>query len=121
MNRRVHGVDDGPAGGAAHGAAVVGGAVTAFGAAAPVRLDLAGGWTDVPPFSAREGGVVVAAAMRLCAHAEVQAARARAIASLSKDLEQALEYRRPAGAGRRRPAPAAARGPAHAAGPVRAR
>jgi D-glycero-alpha-D-manno-heptose-7-phosphate kinase len=26
---------------------------------APVRLDLAGGWTDVPPFSAREGGAVV--------------------------------------------------------------
>ncbi len=25
---------------------------------APVRLDLAGGWTDVPPFADREGGVV---------------------------------------------------------------
>jgi D-glycero-alpha-D-manno-heptose-7-phosphate kinase len=28
-------------------------------ARAPIRLDLAGGWTDVPPFSAREGGAVV--------------------------------------------------------------
>ncbi len=28
-------------------------------ATAPVRIDLAGGWTDVPPFADREGGVVV--------------------------------------------------------------
>ena len=40
-------------------------------AAAPVRLDFAGGWTDVPPWAAREGGVVVAAAVALYAHAEV--------------------------------------------------
>ncbi|WP_026369914.1 hypothetical protein [Kallotenue papyrolyticum] len=26
---------------------------------APVRIDLAGGWTDVPPFAEREGGAVV--------------------------------------------------------------
>jgi D-glycero-alpha-D-manno-heptose-7-phosphate kinase len=43
-----------------------------FRAAAPVRLDFAGGWTDVPPFSAREGGIVVSAAIRLYAHAEVR-------------------------------------------------
>ena len=43
-----------------------------FRAAAPVRLDLAGGWTDVPPYSAREGGVVVSAAIGLYASAEVQ-------------------------------------------------
>jgi D-glycero-alpha-D-manno-heptose-7-phosphate kinase len=40
-------------------------------AAAPVRLDFAGGWTDVPPYSAREGGVVVSAAIALYARAEV--------------------------------------------------
>jgi D-glycero-alpha-D-manno-heptose-7-phosphate kinase len=40
-------------------------------AAAPVRLDFAGGWTDVPPYSAREGGVVVSAAIALHARAEV--------------------------------------------------
>jgi D-glycero-alpha-D-manno-heptose-7-phosphate kinase len=45
---------------------------TVFRAAAPVRLDFAGGWTDVPPFSAREGGVVVSAAIGLHAHAEVR-------------------------------------------------
>jgi D-glycero-alpha-D-manno-heptose-7-phosphate kinase len=42
-----------------------------FRAAAPVRLDFAGGWTDVAPWSAREGGLVVSAAIGLYAHAEV--------------------------------------------------
>ena len=43
----------------------------AYRAAAPARLDFAGGWTDVPPWSAREGGVVVSAALALYAHATV--------------------------------------------------
>lgn len=34
-------------------------------ASAPVRLDFAGGWTDVAPFCAREGGAVVSAAISL--------------------------------------------------------
>jgi D-glycero-alpha-D-manno-heptose-7-phosphate kinase len=34
-------------------------------ASAPVRLDFAGGWTDVPPYAAREGGIVVNAAIDL--------------------------------------------------------
>ncbi|HEU4525773.1 MAG TPA: hypothetical protein VFR62_12170 [Gemmatimonadales bacterium] len=62
-----------------------------FGAAAPVRLDLAGGWTDVPPYSAREGGVVVAAAVQLYAYAEVQP-RQRGYLLASKELDQAREY-----------------------------
>ena len=41
---------------------------TEFHATAPLRLDFAGGWTDVPPFSAREGGVVVNAAIGLYSH-----------------------------------------------------
>jgi D-glycero-alpha-D-manno-heptose-7-phosphate kinase len=65
--------------------------VTRFGAAAPVRLDFAGGWTDVPPYSAREGGVVVAAAVQLHARAEVRP-RERGYLLNSKDLSQALEY-----------------------------
>jgi D-glycero-alpha-D-manno-heptose-7-phosphate kinase len=65
--------------------------MTAFGAAAPVRLDLAGGWTDVPPYSAREGGVVVAAAVQLYAYAEVQP-RERGYLLASKELDQALQY-----------------------------
>jgi len=44
---------------------------TRFRAEAPVRLDFAGGWTDVPPFSAREGGLVVNAAVSLVARAEL--------------------------------------------------
>ena len=45
---------------------------TAYHASAPMRLDFAGGWTDVPPFSARDGGVVVNAAIGLRAHVELQ-------------------------------------------------
>jgi D-glycero-alpha-D-manno-heptose-7-phosphate kinase len=41
-------------------------------AAAPVRLDFAGGWTDVPPFADREGGVVVNAAIGLRVEAEFE-------------------------------------------------
>lgn len=42
-----------------------------FRASAPARIDLAGGWTDVAPFAAKEGGVVVNAAIELRAQAEV--------------------------------------------------
>ncbi|HEY7193051.1 MAG TPA: hypothetical protein VH439_04855 [Gemmatimonadales bacterium] len=45
---------------------------TAFRASAPMRLDFAGGWTDVPPFSAREGGIVVNGAIGLRAHVQLQ-------------------------------------------------
>jgi D-glycero-alpha-D-manno-heptose-7-phosphate kinase len=45
---------------------------TAFRATAPVRLDFAGGWTDVPPYSARAGGVVVNAALALEVTADLQ-------------------------------------------------
>jgi D-glycero-alpha-D-manno-heptose-7-phosphate kinase len=41
-------------------------------ASAPLRLDFAGGWTDVPPFSAKEGGLVVNATIGLYVHAEVE-------------------------------------------------
>jgi D-glycero-alpha-D-manno-heptose-7-phosphate kinase len=59
-------------------------------AAAPVRLDLAGGWTDVPPYSAREGGVVVSAAIALYARAEVEP-RAAGYHLVSEDLGTELE------------------------------
>lgn len=41
-------------------------------AEAPTRLDFAGAWTDVPPFSTREGGVVVNGAIALRAQAELE-------------------------------------------------
>ena len=68
----------GPAGRAADADALVDGAVTRrdvaseFHATAPVRLDFAGGWTDVPPFSSREGGIVVNAAIGLMVHVDLK-------------------------------------------------
>ena len=62
----------------------------AYTAAAPVRLDLAGGWTDVPPFSAREGGVVVTSAIQLFARAEVRLG-GRGFRLVSEDLQDELE------------------------------
>ncbi len=59
-------------------------------ASAPVRLDFAGGWTDVPPFSEREGGVVVSTALRLSAHVELALGGQR-IRLVSEDLGQELE------------------------------
>jgi D-glycero-alpha-D-manno-heptose-7-phosphate kinase len=56
-----------------------------------VRLDLAGGWTDVPPYSTREGGVVVAAAVQLHAYAEYEP-RESGYLLISKDLEEAAEF-----------------------------
>jgi D-glycero-alpha-D-manno-heptose-7-phosphate kinase len=40
-------------------------------ASAPVRIDFAGAWTDVPPFSVREGGRVISAAIALQVHVNV--------------------------------------------------
>lgn len=58
-------------------------------ASAPVRLDFAGGWTDVPPFSAREGGVVIAGAIGLSAHAEVRRGGA-GLRLVAEDLDASL-------------------------------
>jgi len=63
---------------------------TEFHATAPVRLDFAGGWTDVPPFSAREGGIVVNAAIELTARVAVRLG-GRLIRLVSEDLGQELE------------------------------
>src|SRR5690242_2973021 len=65
---------------------------TEFHATAPVRLDFAGGWTDVPPFSGREGGVVVSAAIDLSARVDVKLGGAPArIRLVSEDLGQEVE------------------------------
>ena len=63
---------------------------TEFHATAPVRLDFAGGWTDVPPFSAREGGVVVNGAIELTARVAVRIG-GRLIRLVSEDLGEELE------------------------------
>src|SRR5207245_4460078 len=64
--------------------------VSEFRAAAPVRLDFAGGWTDVPPFSAREGGVVVNGCIDLAAHVELKLG-GTLIRLVSEELGQELE------------------------------
>jgi D-glycero-alpha-D-manno-heptose-7-phosphate kinase len=59
-------------------------------AAAPVRLDFAGGWTDVPPFSARAGGEVVNAAIALQVEAELDLG-GKLVRLVSEDLAQTVE------------------------------
>jgi len=63
---------------------------TAFHATAPLRLDFAGGWTDVPPFSAREGGVVVNGAIALRAHVELHLG-GKLLRLVSEELAETLE------------------------------
>jgi D-glycero-alpha-D-manno-heptose-7-phosphate kinase len=53
-------------------------------------VDFAGGWTDVPPFATREGGVVVNAAIGLYAHAELELGGAT-IRLVSDDLGVTVE------------------------------
>jgi D-glycero-alpha-D-manno-heptose-7-phosphate kinase len=59
-------------------------------ARAPIRLDLAGGWTDVPPFSLREGGAVVNLAINRYCYVTVRP-RARGIALYSVDYDARAE------------------------------
>ena len=65
-------------------------------AAAPVRLDFAGGWTDVPPYSAREGGVVVNAAIALRAQVELKLG-GPLIRLVSEELGETVECANSAG------------------------
>ena len=62
-------------------------------ARAPVRIDLAGGWTDVPPFSAEVGGAVVNAAINRYAYATLLPRPDERIQIVSADFDQFLEVR----------------------------
>jgi len=65
---------------------------TEFQSTAPLRLDFAGAWTDVPPFSAREGGVVVNAAIGLRAHVRLTLGGTGGLLRLvSEELGETLE------------------------------
>ncbi|MCZ6755665.1 MAG: hypothetical protein O7E49_10170 [Gemmatimonadetes bacterium] len=57
---------------------------------APVRLDFAGGWTDVPPFVDREGGLVINAAIDRHVRVEVSR-RPSGILLHAEDLDETLE------------------------------
>ena len=63
---------------------------TEYHATAPLRLDFAGAWTDVPPFSAREGGVVVNAAIDLHTHVALTLG-GKLLRLVSQDLGETLE------------------------------
>ncbi|HWC72795.1 MAG TPA: hypothetical protein VG454_02585 [Gemmatimonadales bacterium] len=63
---------------------------TEFHASAPMRLDFAGGWTDVPPFSAREGGVVVNGAIEQRAHVDLRLG-GTLLRFVSEELGETLE------------------------------
>ncbi len=65
-----------------------------FRVSAPVRLDFAGGWTDVPPFSEREGGAVVNAAIGLRVYAEVELG-GEGMLLRAEDLQEALRVSHP--------------------------
>jgi D-glycero-alpha-D-manno-heptose-7-phosphate kinase len=60
---------------------------------APVRIDFAGGWTDVPPFSAEEGGCCVNAAITRYAYAAVVAHEAGEYRLESGDYDTFVEGR----------------------------
>lgn len=62
-------------------------------ASAPVRIDLAGGWTDVAPFSDREGGLVVNAAISLRVHARLEPGK-DGLLIYAEDLQQAAKVNR---------------------------
>ncbi|HEV8355598.1 MAG TPA: hypothetical protein VGQ17_02415 [Gemmatimonadales bacterium] len=61
-----------------------------FRASAPVRLDFAGGWTDVAPFALRERGTVVNAAIELRASVELRPGGDRYLLH-SEDLDETVE------------------------------
>jgi len=60
---------------------------------APIRIDLAGGWTDVPPFSTREGGAVVNAAINRYTYATLIPHEQESIRIVSADFDRYLEVR----------------------------
>ncbi|MBU0609020.1 MAG: GHMP kinase, partial [Armatimonadetes bacterium] len=60
---------------------------------APVRIDFAGGWTDVPPFSAEVGGTVVNATITRYAYATLVPTPDNAFRLESGDYETYVEAR----------------------------
>lgn len=66
-------------------------AAGSFSARAPVRIDLAGGWTDVPPFAEREGGAVVSVAIDRYAYATLRPRAAPGVRLESLDYGETVE------------------------------
>jgi D-glycero-alpha-D-manno-heptose-7-phosphate kinase len=64
-----------------------------FRSRAPVRLDLAGGWTDVPPFAEREGGAVVNLAVNRYTYASLRERAGASVRLRSDDYDAVVEAR----------------------------
>jgi D-glycero-alpha-D-manno-heptose-7-phosphate kinase len=58
---------------------------------APVRIDLAGGWTDVPPFADREGGAVVNMTLNRYTYATLRTHSGAAVRIQSADYNAYVE------------------------------
>lgn len=67
--------------------------IPTYSATAPVRIDLAGGWTDVAPFAEREGGLVVNAALSRRVHAVLEPGK-DGMLIFAEDLQQAAKINR---------------------------
>jgi D-glycero-alpha-D-manno-heptose-7-phosphate kinase len=67
--------------------------IPSYTATAPVRIDLAGGWTDVAPFSEREGGLVVSAAISRRVTAMLEPGK-EGMLIFAEDLQQAAKINR---------------------------
>ena len=67
------------------------GAAVSVHARAPLRVDFAGGWTDVPEYAAREGGVVVAAGITRYAHVDAYLG-GKKIKLAAEDLDDRVTY-----------------------------
>ncbi len=62
-------------------------------ARAPIRMDFAGGWTDVPPFSEREGGAVINATINRYTYATLLPRADKTIRIISADFDTFLEVK----------------------------
>ncbi len=58
---------------------------------APIRIDLAGGWTDVPPYSTEQGGVVVNAAINRYSYCTLRLRPDPAIHIYSADFDATVQ------------------------------
>jgi D-glycero-alpha-D-manno-heptose-7-phosphate kinase len=62
-------------------------------ARAPIRIDFGGGWTDVPPFSQREGGAVVNATINRYTYATLVLRPDNTIRIISADFDTFIEVK----------------------------
>jgi D-glycero-alpha-D-manno-heptose-7-phosphate kinase len=62
-----------------------------FSARAPCRIDLSGGWTDVPPFSTEHEGRIVSMAIDLCSSATIVPRDDKRVSLISEDYDTFIE------------------------------